>query len=208
MPINDIIQVKLFSRLAQTTAVNVRHYYVSAVAPPEPTIVEYGVAVSTQLAPALKNIMVNVAQYHGLVIQKIFPLPMAGAVPINTAFGPGIRPGEELPHQIAGLISLRTTQIGRRRRGRFYTPFASETDSEPPGVPSAVYTTLLGNLGAAIQTTVIVPGGGGGSGNLTPIIWSRLESTGLDIVSHLPRDQWATVRKRSGFNGPDAPPPV
>lgn len=208
MPINNIYQARIFCRQAPVTSVNVRHWVVNQVNPPEPTDAEYAFAVSNHLGTALTNCISSSALYAGLTLQKIFPLPVAGAFAATNSTGPGTRPGDTLPPQVAGLISLRSNLVGRRRRGRMYIPFPVEGDNEPPFRPTAPYLALLGLLGDRFTLAINVAGAGGGSAVLLAIVWSRTENTGIDITSRLIRDTWATVRKRSEFRGPDAEPPV
>lgn len=82
--------------------------------------------------------------------------------------------GELLPHQCSLVTTLRTGQIGRRKRGRFYSPGYSENDQAVGLWNPSLITAIQGQWNAFLAIySVVAPTSGWRVG-----VWSVREATG------------------------------
>lgn len=204
--LGDVYAVRLFTALGDQAAVNVRHYRVTTQQGTGATDAEIAAAMALIYPPAMKNMLVSAANYHGLNVQKIFPLPPTVAVPSSVGAGPGLDTSEPLPRQVSGIITLRTAFAGRRYRGRIYIPFPGELANDPNGVPSVAYVTGLVAL-ANLVLPPVVAGAGGNTSTLTSVLFHRDTNTTDAITNAVAQSKWATQRRRGSYGRPNIPGP-
>jgi len=204
MEVADIVQVRIYCTMGNQTAVNVRHYAVTAKAGVGATPLEFAAQISAAVAGPYKGLMSSLADFHGVDAQVVWPIPGLAEGTIANA-GPGTITGDPLPFQTCGLIALRTATPTRHGRGRVYIPFPAETDNSNTGVPSAGYVTALDLIGTQLFLPR-TPGTGGNTNTLTPVIYNRVAHTALGVTQWISRLYWATQRRRGNFGRPNAPP--
>jgi hypothetical protein len=95
----------------------------------------------------------------------------------------GITTAEALPPQCALVITVKSSEFGRRHRGRLYFPGFQETAQDGG--------TWISSLQATIQTAadafVDLYGEGGSSTAFTMGIWSERTATGCETTGNPPR---------------------
>lgn len=113
--------------------------------------------LNDQVAPAAST-LINTG-FFGTTVRldrlKVYPIgndgkaipapPYAAGSPVTLEWKSGVTPngtatGGILPLQCASVISLRTSQVGRRGRGRFYLPGIPKTQTEDDGLLGSGYT--------------------------------------------------------------------
>lgn len=206
MAVNDIYRVRVICTKDDQIGVNVLHYRVVSNALPEPTKQEVANFLDAAFAPVYKPLLTSSAFYRGLGVQKIFPLPVEVESFSVANLGAGTVAGDELPKQVSGLLSYRTSFAGAGFRGRSYIPFAGESDNAAPGQPTGGYITRMVALGSVINSALLIIGGGGGSVTLQLVVFRRGDNTSTLVVAGLVRPFWATQRRRGDFGRPNTPP--
>jgi hypothetical protein len=112
-----------------------------------------------------------------------------------------------LPKQTAGLITLRSSVVGKKNRGRQYVPFPATASDQGAGVPTLLYLADLIPLGAALRNvTVVGDAGPANTADFSPIIWKKGSPTHAFITSMVVRRAWATQRKRGDYGRLNASP--
>lgn len=206
MPVGDIMKVRFVCLFADQVGINVRHYRVTAETIPVPDLGDIATHFSLGFNNLYKNLLSAEANFRGVGVQKIFPLPLSVEVATVTNAGPGLETGDPLPGAVSGLIALTTDFGGRRGRGRSYIPFPAEAVNDDNGAPTVIYQgnlTVLGNTLTGVRTIPV----GGGSIELTPVIFNRMTpGSSLNVTGAIARTQWATQRRRSRQGGGDTPP--
>lgn len=207
MPIFDILQARLVAHNNEQVSYNILHYQVSAIVAPEPTMQEKATAAEALWGPLLKAVMGNNADWRGLGLKTINPLPGTQEFVSTANAGNGAIASELLPRQCCGLISKNTGLPGRRYRGRMYVPFPTENTNDAQGHPTGAYLILLSGLATQLATPIVVAGGGGGSCVLTPILLHKTGVPGYSlIIGALERPAWATQRRRGSYGRPNVLP--
>jgi len=171
-----------------------------------PDITEEAAAasLSDDIAEQYKAVMSSAAKYEGVFLQRVFPTT-GPVIQDDTDNGPGVLDDGLMSTQTAGLFTIRTGLGGRRHRGRKYIPFPDEVSNTSVGRPSADYLTVLSNLATEL-TTVFPVAAGGGTGEFDPVLYNP-ESNLFDLITgYTLRKNWATQRRRSQVNRPDANP--
>jgi hypothetical protein len=195
--LNDILEVKWWYTCGNDRALNVRHYFVSAVTNPYGVLTSLSAAnqIKTSWSDDLRNLMSVNASFDAVSIQRLAPLPKSVATFSTSAPVAGLLPAAVLPRQVAGLISLYTPLAGPKHRGRFYMPYPDEGSNETNGQPTAAYIALLDTLrarltGSGTLTATV------GAATLNPIIVHRDATPSTVITSGIARPRWATQRRR------------
>jgi len=202
MPVNDVLEVRVFCKHANQQSINIVHFQITAVVLPEPTHDIIATVLSGNFGTIYRDMMTNQATYDGVGVRKVFPLPMSSETFGTAAAGGGTVLGDALPKQIAGLLSWRTDLAGPANRGRTYVPFPSETDNDTGAVPTAAYVTKLVTMGNALGGPITVPNAGG-SATLNRRIFHRATSTVTPVTFFFTRNRWATQRRRGDFGRPN-----
>lgn len=199
----NILECVFYCRYSSQTSANVRHYACvshTGIGLDQLSIME---VISGAIALRMRDCISQNAEYYGMKATIIAP---AGPAPLVTNEGRAVGniSGDVLPPQTAGLLTLRTGQIGRSARGRMYLAFPAEPDNILGAVPSTAYV-LAANLLAAqvlLARSIVAPNGG----TIEPCIWSRKTLTRQIVTTAFARDRWATQRRRSLINRGDGVP--
>lgn len=179
---------------------NIRHYRTSVVAGPGRSLTQLLLAWTTAAIPpyvALLNTGWTLLSSTITIIDVSAGTPLAATEELFiTSGGGGTITGDALPSQTTGVITLRTGQAGRARRGRVYVMGPSESHSTSTGQPSSTYVTLLVTLGDFFNA-IVNDFGSGSSTNMVPVVWSFHTGDYADILSIVARNKWGTQRKRN-----------
>lgn len=207
LAVNDIIESKAYCWYSGQAGINVRHWAVTAVGGVSLEAADVANLQFTDLEALYTPLMPVAAEFRGVTVQKIFPLPPAVPGVSTAAPSPGDEVADALPRQVAGVVSLRTAFAGRRFRGRAYIPFIAETmngaDATPTPAGFLLLTAIATYYGSPHTYTV-----GADSVSVIPIIFHRtLPGTPTPVTGSIARDRWGTQRRRSDFGVPNAPFP-
>jgi len=156
------------------------------------------------LAPLYKASLTAGARYHGSRLQLVVPSLL---VPISTTVrgGAGTLAGDQLPTQVAGVVSTQTALAGRSFRGRLYFPPCGESDNQLTGVPSAAYKTAIGNIASSMIGPLTIASGGD-SADITWVVRSNRLNLETPVERVIIKDNWGTQRRRSSIGHADSPP--
>lgn len=202
--LNDLVEVVVYCSASDQVSANVLHYRVSAVTGTSSQDTTFATALDTNISGQLKSIIANSARYEGLRVQIIKPTRRP-AVTNKTGAGAGTGGADVLPTAVAGVLSKRTNVASRTKRGRFYVPFQPETANDANGQIAAGQITLLNGLGSILDDAVTL-GLLGNQATLTPVVYSRKDSTTEDITEFKLNGRWGVQRRRSGQKGSDVLP--
>jgi hypothetical protein len=203
--INDVYQVSVYCTIADQVAVNVQHWIAGANTGAGCSDAQIASGFDVLYAPLYASVITAAAQYYGVKVQKIFPLPVSIPVFSKLNTQPGILGPNCVSKQTSGIITLRTALAGRKFRGRMYVPFPSSSNVTVNGQPNAGYMTALTNL-AASQVVVQNFGGGGNTTPFTRAIYHRATHTFDRVLLVEPRPLFATQRRRGDYGRPNALP--
>lgn len=106
----------------------------------------------------------------------------------------GLLTGDMLPVQTSALISIKTTKLGRRGRGRVFLPPASEAVNQAEGLVASSQITSMNTLGTVLLGMNTI--------NLAYAtyevgVWSQADQEFAPAVSIVARNKWATQRGRT-----------
>lgn len=198
----DLHETVAVCATADQAGLNVRHWFEDIQSGNGATLPEFVAALSTLVAPAYKELLNENARYVGMTAKRVRPLPPSATFSSADGAGVGLRPGDLLPKQVAGLISYVPDPLFGSEKGRSYVPFPSEISSDSLGKPTTTYTAdllILGNIYATVLAVV----GAAGTSLYVPSIFTR--STGdfgpIQIAQAAAR--WATQRRRGDFGQPN-----
>lgn len=193
MAIGDFYTIQAQWRLTngQLTAQNQFHFKQTVAVvfdTPEEDLVE---AFKAEIEPAYKAC---VSGQWGIVNYVVKEQPsgltlLEEAVPDHS----GLLSGDALPPQVATILSFRSTQPGRRGKGRVYLPPANEASSGTIGTPSTTLNDLVTDLGdelLALESNVLYAGWQWSA-------WSEANQAGYEVITYTPRFQFATQRGRT-----------
>jgi len=198
LTIGDVIQLRVGCYQTPQAGLNILHYKVVAITPPAPTLAEFVTTVDTSVHPLYKELLNSQSEYIGVGARILLPTPSAEtSTTLNR--GVGLRLGDPMPSQVAGIITKLTDLPGRANRGRMYVPFPSEESGDLDGTPVAQYVTDLTTLAASLLAPWVVTGGGGGDADLDPVVFHELTGLTTPITGNKPRDKWATQRRRGAY---------
>jgi hypothetical protein len=209
--VGDVYSAKVVCRNTASAfnpivSINVLHYEVIAVTGTGKFDQDIADRVDLELGAPYKGILTPDSGYRGVIIQKIFPLPMSLPIDSIVSQGPGTRAaGDTLPGQVCGIITKRTSGAGRAKRGRLYVPFPGEDDSTD-GLPNAGYITAINTLLTPLVNSLVV-GIGADTVTIQPVIFHRAAPGTSDAITFTQsRLYFATQRRRGEVNGPDVSP--
>ncbi len=208
LAVGDVLEVKLFctAPAINQVSVNILYYQVQSVAIASATNVEAASWLSTAFSAPMKAILNNNANYFGLTLTRVLPLPRTTQLGVTDGAGAGSRSGDLAPAQLSMVLTKRSTKAGRQFRGRFYIPFPSQSDIETTRLPKAAYVADADTLGATLAATQVVVGGGGDA-TLIPVIYSKVGGTFTTIANSTGAAKFGTQRRRGEFGRPNAIPP-
>lgn len=207
MAVNDAIQLRFVCSTSDQISLNIRQFLITDVQGVEATPQEIADYFSTSAGPQYRGLLSEDAHYDGVALRM---LPFGG-IPSDwqskLEAGVGGVVGPLLPKQSCGLLSLRSTALGRRGRGRVYIPFPSEEDNVTGGIPSVDYVVRVEVLSDTIAEAAFV-GAVPNVTTLTPMLFSRDTGVYTPIVATLARSLWATQRRRGDFGKQNVSPIV
>lgn len=206
MPIGDLLQVRMVCVCGEQTALNIRHYVITAIAGVERTRLQIVQDMDNAYAPLYKALMSNEAQYRGMDIKRLAPgVPtVSDATAANN--GAGTLVSDVLPRQVCGVIGLKTALAGRKYRGRVYVPFPSESVSSVLGTPTAGHVTALGNLSAQL-TAAFNSTQGLNTTTLAPVLLHKGSPPSWDnLTTGIVRGRFGTQRRRGSYGQPNPVP--
>lgn len=154
----------------------------------------------------MKALICNESTFKGILVQRVFPKPVAVPVVWNANAGVGTGGANPLPRQVSGLLATRTDFGGRRFRGRMYIPFPSESMNDTPDAqPTQPYKDALAAFAAKL-----LPGFEDAVGPDTwraqPVLIDQTTGGTTDIVTMIVRSRWATQRRRGDFGAKNVSP--
>lgn len=146
------------------------------------------------------------ALYYGTQVYLMNPIglpPRPDSINANVTAGTGT--GGLLPGQIAGLISLRSSTLGKIGAGRTYAPFPYVDANEADGTPTNAYITSLAALGTFLRSNFLVVDGAV-TATFRPCLYRGGVDTPRFIEEQISRNAWATQRRRGDFGRLNAAP--
>jgi len=200
-----IWQLKVYCQADDQLAVNVFHYQVVEQNGALKLDSDFAARADFVLAGLYADLLSAQAEYRGVGVQRINPIPPSTEVYANVQAQAGAVATDLLPRQTAGLLSKRTGIAGRKYRGRAYIPFPAEGHNEADGTPADAYLVALLALSDVLEVPMVV-GTAPNDTTLQPIIWHRLSSTFDNITSVTTNDKWATQRRRGSYGRTNTPP--
>jgi len=208
LALNDLIEVKLFctAPTVNQVSVNILRYLITAVTGASVTDVEAVDALSLTFSGDVKALLNNNANYFGMTLCRLKPLPRTTVTTSTSGNGAGTRSGDLAPAQLSAVLTKRTGKAGRRFRGRFYVPFPSQSDIETTSLPKAIYTADADTLGANIALVQVIIGGGG-TASMTPIVYSPITPDLTPITNCTGALKFGTQRRRGEFGRTNLIPP-
>jgi len=205
----DILEHRTIKRdgSRRQVAMNVYHWVVTNQVGTPTSDSEALIFLDNITAPSEKLLMSNKALYHGSDLRRIFPVPPT--LPISTILnqGGGSTADDQIPGQVAGLVSLKAALGGRKYRGRKFYPYPPESANDINGNMEGAYQVVLqAQVNLIFATRVVNNNAGTGSVTIVPVLWHRSDSTYDVITSFQARPFWGTQRRRSDVNRTDALP--
>lgn len=202
MPVGDVLRVVPSMFKTAQLGLNVLHYRISAVTPPESSHQQIANELETAFAPLYKAVISSQASWLGLTVQRENPLPRTVLVGSTGLSGAGNLAGDPLPTQVAGILTFRTGFAGRAFRGRAYLPFPTESVNDSQNQPTTGYIIAAQALGAAlIQPRTFI--NGAGQTTIVFVVFHRGNRTSTDVTTGIARGRWATQRRRGDFGTPN-----
>lgn len=205
--IGDIYALQIVNTQGNQTAYNIQHWQVIEVpGGAGRTDAQIALFFESLYAPLYKAVMTLNANFWGLRLQKIWPLPVLIPVLSIVSAGAGTAGTAALPKQLCGFYNRKGLLAGRTRISRQYVPFPDEDDNlNATCTPSVGYMTRLGAIaGVAITVQLVVAGAD--NVKLAPVIYHRT-THGVDaLTTATAKQKWATQRRRGDFGRPNNPP--
>lgn len=146
------------------------------------------------------------ANYYGTQVYLMNPIGLPPRPDsTNGLVSPGTGTGGLLPSQTCGMISLKSTTLGKIGAGRTYVPFPYNDGNETNGTPTTIYMDNLGLLGVQLRSNILVVAGGI-TATFRPCLYRGGADTPRFIEEAIPKDAWATQRRRGDFGRLNANP--
>jgi len=146
------------------------------------------------------------ASYYGTQIYLLNPIGLPPRPDSNNANqDTGAGAGGLLPSQTSGLISLRSSTLGKQGQGRTYVPFPYADGNESDGSPTAAYIDKLVDLGVFLRSNFLVIDGAV-TATFRPCLYRGGTDTPKFIEQSTAHDAWATQRRRGAFGRLNANP--
>lgn len=205
--VDDRWEMRVICRFGDQISVNTRVYRVfSDDSDPVVTDLDIALELETKFESEYKDVLVSDAEFRGLSVQRISPLPKTVPQISSVSAGAGVALGTPLPSQVTGVIALKTDFSGRSFQGRVYVPFPGSSAADVDGKPTDGYLLSLGDLGTSFVDDVSIDGITSGAAILRPTLDRTGTLTTKDITSRLVRDAFGTQRRRGTFGRTNLPP--
>lgn len=159
---------------------------------------------AAELSPLFKALFSPNARYEGVSCQVLAPTAQP-AVLNTTGAGPGVRVVDQMPPQVAGLVSIYGPLAARTNRGRRFMPFPTEADNDADGKNNDNYQNLvilINSVALSLNTVV----DGANEATLQPRHRIRKTNTYVPITQIKIRRAWSTHRTRNFLRGGDVLP--
>jgi hypothetical protein len=205
MPVGDVLEAVFYVTMQQQTSLNVRHYGITSVTPPEPSHEAVADRLHELAETTYPPLLTALAEFRGVTVRRISPGPPTPPFPSTRVAVMGEIPEDPLPKQVAGIITLRTFATGSAGRGRVYVPFPAESDNTATGVPQTTYIIR----GIALASVFIGPHtvtAGGGSLVITGVIFHRGGGPATEIIGQTVQRRWGTQRRRGDYGASNVSP--
>jgi len=194
---NDILQVRIvgFENTDTQLGVNVLHYQVIAITGGVPTGLDCAISMDGLVKVAYKAFMGANANYIGVGVSRIFPLPRLVEDTTRASTGAGTGGANLLPLQVSGLVKFQSTQAARHGRGRCYPFFPSAAWADADGKMNAGGQAAVAAIRTAIPQAWAMANGGN-SANLSQILWDRVNHVARGVAATFSSNLFATQRRR------------
>jgi len=207
MSVGQTWRASIACYMAPQLGLNIRHFVVSAQIGSGLSEQAFCDALSSQLAVYYIPLIAASARYWGIKLQEIttpLPLPFSSV----EGQGNGTVPGDPIPSQVAGVISVYSKLSGRTGRGRVYVPFPGKTDSTPtiPPTPVDDYVSRLNGLGQRLTGLYNVAAAGNGWSIQWCLFRKGLTPVTTFLYSYVSRQLWGNQRRRGNYGRPNVPP--
>lgn len=201
----DILRTRIVCMQGDQLGEVVLHYRVASVGSPAARDDDFRDVLDAAAAPLWKGFLSSRAEYIGVGVQHIWPLPLI--VESNTRANAGAGTGGSYanPTQTCGLIHWRTVKAGRAYRGRSYLAFPSQSLNDDDGQPNSGAITAMGTMLGAIGGPFVITTGGR-LATVVLTLWHRALHTYDDVLSGAASGSWATQRRRGAFGKKNAVP--
>lgn len=209
--IGSYIEVTSVCQADDQVGMNVFHYRITAN--PLGNKISQAIAslegFTTPFSTAMKACISDDAEFRGYLVRMFNP---AGGLIYSDPTGAGVGTGGAglLPRQVTGLLSKKVSTPGRRKGGRVYVPFPSQTAETADGLGSLAYTTALGVLAICMQSA-LVDSAGDPFGE--PVVAVKLSNPiATTITNYRTIDLFkvsgllATQRRRGSYGRTNVPP--
>jgi len=198
----ELYRCVFYTRADDQIGINVRHFRVANITIGAPTEENIAGDMESFFATQYKPLIANTADWKGLEITKISPLPARVPVFANVNVGPGTGGPNLLPRQTCGLFKVGSPLGGRQNRGRVYVPFPATAHETVDGHPTLAYQGLLDNL----ALNLIGLHEYGIALNKANCQWVVRHAPGLtttDLTTRVVRARWATQKRRGDYGTPN-----
>lgn len=205
--IGDTLQIKIYCKFRDQIGLNVRYLQVTNTTGASVTDQEVADRVALDVDALYRELLSIQARFEGVSAQIVLPVAR-DTVYSNNGAGAGLTSGDPLPSQTCGLITLRSGFAGRSGRGRMYIPFPGEGDNDTVNAtPSASYMDKLAVLGEYFESFAVVTVGAN-SATMRWVITNYPDPAPgfVGILDTIPRQKWATQRRRGAFGRPNSLP--
>jgi len=200
--LSDVLEVRAYCNDQTQNGINVLHYAVTSIVGVPLTDQQIADVVSATLAGGYKPYMPAQANYAGITLQIVNPIP-APRVRSVIAAGPGAVAGDSLPPEVTLKVGTRAAVVGRRGRGRSFLPFWGESDNDINGRPNAGAQASASGW-AALAYNTITTAVGANSVVISPIIWSKNFAPARNFVTSVQVPAvWTHMKRRSFANKSD-----
>lgn len=201
----DIVRSTIVVSDFDQTALLNHHWAVTGEALGGATDQDFANTFDGLIAADVKALLYNLADYKGVLVQKISPAPITARVQATGNAGVGTAGTPGLPRQTAGLIDWRTALAGPSQRGRTFMCFPAAADSDGAGAPTNGYMTRLSALITDLLGFGIVTGAGGSIAVVLSILHVD-DMTTTPVTDGLGRQVWATQKRRGTLGKPNVSP--
>lgn len=203
MPLSTIVAGHILECIVYTSyrgqvAQNVFHYKVNS-AGGSPTTDDIVAQVEADFNGSWKALMCDDADWEGISLRNLTPVPLEVASFSGAQNGPGVH-GAPIPGQLCYLLTKKTAEAGPRGRGRMYIPFPGldgldQTSGKVHTDTGILLQTLIDDIeGPETQTA------GGFSVNWTIGLYRPTEDVRfIPLRSFTASDEYATQRRRGAY---------
>ena len=203
---NDIVEARVVCWIPEQISVNRLFYKVSNKQRAGADTLAVADELDQQFEQWYKAIMPTTANYRGVSVQRVFPVPRTVADVAITNAATGSAVGALMPTQVSALCGKKTDFAGPKFRGRTYVPFPSDTFNDAAGNPTNVFVTgQLTNLAIVLRSVQVV-GVLPDTIDLLPVLFNTATSVATDVKDFLARTRWATQRRRGAYGAQNVLP--